>query len=307
MSSPVSPSDRVAPDAALPAAQYAAARHAAWLGAAAIITDEVGRVLLVRPTYRKDGTWLLPGGVVEPGEHPHVTCRREITEELSLVLPLSAVLAVHSFSSYHPDLAPRSTSPGEVRFVFDAGTLRPNQVEAISLPYEELSEYAFLETRDAVRRLRPVDAQIMLAAYRARLGNTATAHLADGQHILDVPALDRHDVQVRYRPLWDSPLNRGPVPERLPVRQAWAWCFIPDVMQAECVSIPLVSQAETVTGIVYRKITITRAKPFEALSQEHVVFRDPTRNSLSVASRASEVLLLRRPGRVAAPNEAPPS
>ncbi|MCX5418108.1 NUDIX hydrolase [Streptomyces sp. NBC_00059] len=228
MSSPVSPSDRVAPDAALPAAQYAAARHAAWLGAAAIITDEVGRVLLVRPTYRQDGTWLLPGGVVEPGEHPHVTCRREITEELGLVLPLSAVLAVHSFSSYHPDLAPRSTSPGEVRFVFDAGTLRPNQVEAISLPYEELSEYAFLETRDAVRRLRPVDAQIMLAAYRARLGNTATAHLADGQHILDVPALDRHDVHVRYRPLWDSPLNRGPVPERLPVRQAWAWCFIPD-------------------------------------------------------------------------------
>ncbi|MGW8989097.1 NUDIX hydrolase [Streptomyces zhihengii] len=68
----------------------------------------------------------------------------------------------------------------------------------------------------------------MLAAYRARLGNTATAHLADGQHILDVPALDRHDVHVRYRPLWDSPLNRGPVPERLPVRQAWAWCFAPD-------------------------------------------------------------------------------
>ncbi|MFF6880045.1 NUDIX hydrolase [Streptomyces sp. NPDC012474] len=68
----------------------------------------------------------------------------------------------------------------------------------------------------------------MLAAYRARLGNTATAHLADGRHILDVPALDRHDVHVRYWPLWDSPLNRGPVPGPLPVQQAWAWCFIPD-------------------------------------------------------------------------------
>ncbi|MFE6764530.1 NUDIX hydrolase [Streptomyces sp. NPDC057689] len=101
-------------------------------------------------------------------------------------------------------------------------------MRAIRLPHEELSEYAFLETRDAVRRLRPVDAQIMLAAYRARLGNTTTAHLADGQHILDVPALDRHDVHVRYRPLWDSPLNRDPVPELLPVQQAWAWCFVPD-------------------------------------------------------------------------------
>ncbi|MGW0876017.1 NUDIX domain-containing protein [Streptomyces sp. NPDC002740] len=32
---------------------------------------------------------MLPGGVVEPGEHPHVTWRREITEELGLAdLPL---------------------------------------------------------------------------------------------------------------------------------------------------------------------------------------------------------------------------
>ncbi|WP_075779862.1 NUDIX hydrolase, partial [Streptomyces acidiscabies] len=219
-----SPSRHITPRAALPPAQYAVSRHAAWLGAAAIITDESGRVLLVHPTYRKDGSWLLPGGVVEPGEHPHVTCRREITEELGLPdLPLSAVLAVHSLSSHHPG----TPCPGEVRFVFDGGTLTPDQVETIRLPREELSKYAFLETRDAVRRLRPVDGQIMLAAYRARLGNTATAHLADGRHILDVPALDRHDVHVRYRPLWNSPLRHGPVPERLPVKQAWAWCFAP--------------------------------------------------------------------------------
>ncbi|WP_435058139.1 NUDIX domain-containing protein [Streptomyces sp. bgisy060] len=228
MSSPSSASEHVSSHAALPAAQYAASRHAAWLGAAAIITDEVGRVLLVHPTYREDGTWLLPGGVVEPGEHPHVTCRREITEELGLDLPLPAVLAVHSLSTRHPDLQPGTACPGEIRFVFDGGTLRPDQVEAICLPQEELSEYAFLETRDAVQRLRPTDGQIMLAAYRARLGNTATAHLADGRHILAVPALDRHDVHVRHRPLWDSPLHRGPIPERLPVQQAWAWCFVPD-------------------------------------------------------------------------------
>ncbi|MFJ4513871.1 NUDIX domain-containing protein [Streptomyces sp. NPDC088816] len=212
----------------MPADQYAAARHAAWLGAAAIITNEVGQVLLVHPTYREDGSWVLPGGVVEHGEHPHVTCRREITEELGLDLPLSAVLAVHSFSAHHPDLQPGTHCPGEIRFVFDGGALTPDRVEAIRLPHEELSEYAFLETRDAVQRLRPVDGQIMLAAYRARLGNTATAYLADGRHILDVPALDRHDVHVRYRPLWDSPLHYGPVPERLPVQQVWAWCFIPD-------------------------------------------------------------------------------
>ncbi|MFF1762294.1 NUDIX domain-containing protein [Streptomyces sp. NPDC058266] len=226
---PSPPSARVASQSVLSAAQYAASRHAVWLGAAAIITDQVGRVLLVHPTYRQDDRWLLPGGVVEPGEHPHVACRREITEELGLPdLPLSGVLAVHSLSPHHPDIRPGTPCPGETRYVFDGGTLTPDQAKAIRLPREELSEYAFLETRDAVQRLRPMDGQIMLAAYRARLGNTATAHLADGWHILDVPALDHHDVHVRYRPLWESPLNRGPVPEPLPVQQAWAWCFVPD-------------------------------------------------------------------------------
>ncbi|MGW5233029.1 NUDIX hydrolase [Streptomyces nodosus] len=229
MTSPLSPSDHVTPRVAPSAAQYSASRHAVWVGSAAIITDQVGRVLLVRPTYHEDGRWLLPGGVVEPGEHPLDTCRREITEELGLAdLPLTGVLAVHSLTPHHPDIRPGTPFPGEIRYAFDGGTLTPDRAAAIRLPREELSEFAFLETRDALQRLRPVDGQIMLAAYRARLGNSATAHLADGRHILHVPALDRHDVHVPYRTLWDSPLNRAPVPEQLPVQQAWAWCFVPD-------------------------------------------------------------------------------
>jgi 8-oxo-dGTP pyrophosphatase MutT (NUDIX family) len=137
-----------------------------WLGTAAIITDQVDRVLLVHPTYREDDRWLLPGGVVEPGEHPHLACRREITEELGLPdLALSSVLAIHSLSQHHPDIGPGTPRPGEIRYVFDGGTLTPDQAKAIRLPREELSEYAFLETRDAVQRLRPVDGQILLAVH----------------------------------------------------------------------------------------------------------------------------------------------
>ncbi|MFF9496863.1 NUDIX domain-containing protein [Streptomyces flaveolus] len=40
----------------------------------------------MHPTYREDDSWLLPGGVVEAGEHPHVACRRETTEEAQLTL-----------------------------------------------------------------------------------------------------------------------------------------------------------------------------------------------------------------------------
>ncbi|MFI1767350.1 NUDIX domain-containing protein [Streptomyces sp. NPDC020800] len=143
MTTPVSRSDHVAPRAALSAGQHAASRHAVWVGAAALVTDQVGRVLLVHPTYREDDRWLLPGGVVEPGEHPHVTCRREITEELGLANHLlSGVLAVNSLSPHHPDSQTGTPFPGEIRFVFDGGTLTPDQVEAIRLPREELSETA---------------------------------------------------------------------------------------------------------------------------------------------------------------------
>ncbi|WP_406141677.1 NUDIX hydrolase [Streptomyces sp. NBC_01089] len=229
MTSPASPSNHIPRQPATTDEQYAASRHAVWLSAAAIITDQIGRVLLVHPTYREDDRWLLPGGAAEPGEHPDDACRREIDEELGLrEMDFPRVLAVHSLSPLHPDIRPGMPCPGEIRYIFDGGTLTPDQIRELRLPSDELSEYAFLETREAEHRMLTVDGQIMLAAYRARLGGTGTAHLADGRHVLDVPPLDRHNVHVRYRPMWDSPLNRTPVPDQIPVQQAWAWCFIPD-------------------------------------------------------------------------------
>ncbi|MCX4393201.1 M15 family metallopeptidase [Streptomyces sp. NBC_01767] len=90
MTSSVSPSDHVAPKAALSDAQYAASRHTVWLSAAAIVTDQVGRVLLVNPTYREDDRWLLPGGAAEPGEHPLDAIARILREtDLASASPIS--------------------------------------------------------------------------------------------------------------------------------------------------------------------------------------------------------------------------
>src|SRR4051812_23503587 len=49
-----------------------------------LITDRVGRVLLVDPTY-KEG-WDIPGGMVEANEPPRVAAERELREELGLTL-----------------------------------------------------------------------------------------------------------------------------------------------------------------------------------------------------------------------------
>ena len=54
------------------------------LAAGALIRNERGEMLLVKPNY-KDG-WILPGGTVEAGEAPKPGCEREIVEELGLDL-----------------------------------------------------------------------------------------------------------------------------------------------------------------------------------------------------------------------------
>lgn len=49
----------------------------------AVITDEAGRILLLKEA---DGSWELPGGGLEHGEHAKEALAREITEETGLTV-----------------------------------------------------------------------------------------------------------------------------------------------------------------------------------------------------------------------------
>ncbi|MFB6083354.1 MAG: NUDIX hydrolase [Halorientalis sp.] len=56
----------------------------------AVVTDDAGRVLLVR----EDGEWLAPGGEVEPGETHEEALIREVAEETGVEIGVDDLLAV---------------------------------------------------------------------------------------------------------------------------------------------------------------------------------------------------------------------
>src|SRR5687768_17120431 len=74
------------------AQEYTKEEKAAWLAAQpkkvlsskVLLFDTAGRVLVVKPSYKKN--WDIPGGIVDQGESPLEAATREVTEELQLML-----------------------------------------------------------------------------------------------------------------------------------------------------------------------------------------------------------------------------
>ncbi|MBK9274022.1 MAG: NUDIX hydrolase [Flavobacteriales bacterium] len=63
----------------------------------AVITDHAGRVLLMeRGTDPFRGTWVFPGGLVDPGETVEQACIREVREELGLEVKLTGLIGIYS-------------------------------------------------------------------------------------------------------------------------------------------------------------------------------------------------------------------
>nr|WP_269329455.1 NUDIX hydrolase [Kineosporia babensis] len=105
------------------------------VAAAALIRDEQGRVLLLEAVYKP--TWVMPGGVVESNEDPHLGCTRELAEELGLEKAPGRLLVV--------DWVPRHGVWGDqIQFVFDGGVLGADEIAAIKLQESELSAAHFV-------------------------------------------------------------------------------------------------------------------------------------------------------------------
>ena len=65
--------------------------------AGAIITDERGRVLLLKHRFRPGSGWGIPGGYINKGEHAADALRRELREEAGLELQDVKLFAARTF------------------------------------------------------------------------------------------------------------------------------------------------------------------------------------------------------------------
>ncbi|MEV0386532.1 NUDIX hydrolase [Nonomuraea sp. NPDC050643] len=133
-------------------------------GAAAYITDERGRVLLVDPNYREH--WSFPGGIIDAGEHPAQACAREVMEEVGLAVEVGGLLTVSWV-----DGLPNIPYP-LVNFMFDCGVVSSDT--PITLQAEELDDYGFFTLEEARGLLADFAHERLLATAAARDSGTLT-------------------------------------------------------------------------------------------------------------------------------------
>jgi len=142
-----------------------------WAASGALFTDREGRVFLVEPVYKD--TWEIPGGVVEPGESPRESCRREVREELGLNLVPGPLLCVEY-------TRPPFARWEGYRFIFDGGELSRQALATIRLQESELARWRFVTIAELVTLVaQPLGIRIG-AALEARTERQGPRYLENG-------------------------------------------------------------------------------------------------------------------------------
>ena len=139
--------------------------------AGALICDAAGRLLILKPTYKK--AWTIPGGQIEAdGESPWAGCRRETKEECGLEITRGRLVCVDF-------LRPKTTRLGGVRFLFHCGTFSDAQLSTIRLDSREIDEYRLLAVDHALELLSgPVGRRVA-----AGVNATSCVYLENGRRV----------------------------------------------------------------------------------------------------------------------------
>ncbi|MET9888164.1 NUDIX hydrolase [Streptomyces sp. NPDC006430] len=157
------------------AASHRAARPKAITAASVLCTDAAGAVLLVEPAYGTPGRWNLPGGGIDSdlGETPRAAARREVSEELGLLLEPGRLLGVNW--SHKPGY------PARIRFLYDGGVLDSPTLARIRLPRSELLRWRTVPADQLRALVKPSLRRQIEACLRTRVEGTGPLELHAGR------------------------------------------------------------------------------------------------------------------------------
>jgi ADP-ribose pyrophosphatase YjhB (NUDIX family) len=121
-----------------------------------LLTDESGRILLCRLTYKPE--WDLPGGVVEVGESPAAGLVRELQEELGVTVTVGGLVTVTWLPAW------RGWDDACV-FLFDLGVVDSSYVETMTLQPTEIAGVEWCD-EPTISARATIAAREVLAAVR---------------------------------------------------------------------------------------------------------------------------------------------
>ena len=116
--------------------------------AGAVITDNRGRVLLLKHRFRPGTGWGMPGGFMQEGEQPEETLRRELREEVGLEVEELELLITRAFKV-----------PRQVEIVFTARAI--GDINELNF---EIQKAAWLFPNELPQELPKDQAQIIKRA-----------------------------------------------------------------------------------------------------------------------------------------------
>ncbi|MFF7154926.1 NUDIX domain-containing protein [Streptomyces sp. NPDC008139] len=143
-------------------------------GANTLFRSADGRILIVEPNYRDDGTWTLPGGTIESdlNETPRQAARRESAEEIGLDIEPGPLLAV--------DWVTGPGRPPLASYLYDGGVLDETRLAAVRLQEKELDSWKLVPADEIDSYFSPGAARRVHAALVALAAGAGPVELENG-------------------------------------------------------------------------------------------------------------------------------